>query len=456
MEFDVAVIGAGFAGLTVANRVAERGLTPLVVEAGGAELYMCNSRVCTGALHVAFRNPEDSADDLFEAIVSASGGTARRDLARALADRAGPAMDWLRGHGCRFVQHPARAYALPMMAPARALRAGLDWENSGPNLFLRSLAERLEKRGGRIVRGTKAAGIRMEGGRAGGIVAPGVEGGARAVAIADGGFQADRHLLSRHISRRPQDLHQRNMQTGRGDGLRMAVEVGAATTGLDRFYGHVLSRDAFGNEALWPYPQVDVICASGMAVTPDGRRFADEGLGGIYLANAIAGLDDPLSATAIIDAPVWEDARNSDIVPPNPSLSDNGGTVFDADSLEELAAKAGIDASGLAETVAGYNRCIRNGGALLPPKTAARPIESAPFFAIPLCAGITVTSGGIAVDGRGRVLDRNDAPIPGLFAAGSTVGGIEGGPAAGYVGGLIKAFGIGLIAGDAIADELGA
>ena len=454
MDFDVAVVGAGFAGLTVANRVAERGLTPLVVEAGDAELYMCNSRVCTGALHVAFRNPEDPADELFEAIVSASGGTARRDLARALADRAGSAMDWLRGHGCRFVQHPGRAYALPMMAPARALRAGLDWENSGPNLFLRSLAEKLEKRGGRIVRGTRAAGVRMEGGRAAGIAAPGVNGAARAVAIADGGFQADRRLLSRHITRRPQDLHQRNMRTGRGDGLRMAVEAGAATTGLDSFYGHVLSRDAFGNEALWPYPQVDVICASGIAVTPDGLRFADEGLGGIYLSNAIAGLDDPLSATAIIDARVWEEARSSDIVPPNPSLPENGGTVFEADGLEELAAKAGIDAAGLAGTVAECNRCIRDGGDLRPRKTAARPIESAPFFAIPLCAGITVTSGGIAVDGCGRVLDGNDAPMPGLFAAGSAVGGLEGGPAAGYVGGLIKAFGIGLIVGDAIADEL--
>ena len=57
----------------------------------------------------------------------------------------------------------------------------------------------------------------------------------------------------------------------------MAIAVGAETVGLDKFYGHVLSRDALTNEHLWPYPQLDVICAKGIVVTTDGRRFADEG-----------------------------------------------------------------------------------------------------------------------------------------------------------------------------------
>ena len=58
---------------------------------------------------------------------------------------------------------------------------------------------------------------------------------------------------------------------------------------------------------------------------------------------------------------------------------------------------------------------------------------------MPICAAITNTMGGIVVDGDGRVLDKGDKPIPGLYAAGSTVGGLDGGPHAGYVGGLIKA-----------------
>ena len=77
-------------------------------------------------------------------------------------------------------------------------------------------------------------------------------------------------------------------------------------------------------------------------------------------------------------------------------------------------------------------------------------IRTAPFYAMPICAAITNTMGGIVVDGDARVLDKNDKPIPGLYAAGSTVGGLDGGPHAGYVGGLIKAT-IGLRAAETIA-----
>ncbi|NQU71413.1 MAG: FAD-binding protein, partial [Rhodospirillales bacterium] len=74
---------------------------------------------------------------------------------------------------------------------------------------------------------------------------------------------------------------------------------------------------------------------------------------------------------------------------------------------------------------------------------------------IPLCAGITVTMGGVAVDGSARVIRPDDTPIAGLYAAGSTVGGIEGGPRAGYVGGLISAFLLGLVAAESAAADLG-
>jgi predicted oxidoreductase len=70
---------------------------------------------------------------------------------------------------------------------------------------------------------------------------------------------------------------------------------------------------------------------------------------------------------------------------------------------------------------------------------------------MPICTAITNTMGGIAVDGGGRVLDRSDQPIPGLFAAGSTIGGLNGGPHAGYVGGLINAT-VGLLAAETIAE----
>lgn len=458
MTFDVAIIGGGFAGMTAANHAALGGATPVVLEAGTDDFYMCNSRVATGALHVAFHGPEEPAGDLYKAIMDGTDGTARPDIARTVADNAQATIDWIREEGGEFLQHPRRSWGMPMMAPGRAMRAGLDWENSGPHLFLQALGKKLAARGGKLRRGARVLRILTEDGAVTGVeLEDGERISAKAVVIADGGFQADRELIGKHITADPAKVRQRNTETGRGDGVRMATEIGAALVGLDKFYGHVLSRDAMTNENLWPYPQLDVICAKGMVVTPDGNRFCDEGLGGIYVTNEIAGLADPLSATAVFDSSVWDDARENDIVPPNPSLVENGGTVLEADTLEELASKAGLDLAGLTATIEEFNGMVRAGSApaLNPPRTTmtfpAHVFEKPPYFAIPLCAGITVTSGGVAVDGRARVLDGAGAPIPGLYAAGSVVGGLEGGPRAGYVGGLIKAFGIGRVAGREIA-----
>ena len=465
MTFDLIAVGGGFAGLTAAVRAAELGLDVAVLERGAGEHYMCNSRVSTGVTHVAFLHPATPQDTLYDEIQNAAAGTAREDLARSFAANAGRTLTWLGEHGAEFTDAPHRYAGPPMLAPGREIRAGLDWENSGPNLFLKELRRRLEAAGGTMLTGTEAVSLAMADGACAGVEIVGPSGderlGARAVVLADGGFQAGRELIGIHLTPHPERIRQRNVETGIGDGLRMAGQAGAALVGLETFYGHVLSRDAMTNEGLWPYPQLDALCAGAVVVDAGARRFADEGLGGISLVNAIARLDDPLGAVVAFDARAWEDARSEDIVPPNPSLVEAGGTVLEAASLEELAALAGLDPAALADTVAAYNGAVDNGtlDRLDPPRTTApheaKPIVRPPFRAIPLCAGITVTMGGIAVDGAARVMRPDDTPIGGLYAAGSTVGGIEGGPRAGYVGGLIKAFLLGLVAAETAAADLG-
>ncbi len=76
----------------------------------------------------------------------------------------------------------------------------------------------------------------------------------------------------------------------------------------------------------------------------DGSRILDEGLGGISITNDLARLDDPLCATVICDAPIWETAGRAAQIPPNPQLLAGGGTLHRAETIEALAEIGGAAA----------------------------------------------------------------------------------------------------------------
>src|SRR6202008_4859279 len=121
-------------------------------------------------------------------------------------------------------------------------------------------------------------------------------------------------------------------------------------------------------------------------------------------------------------------------VAPNPHLENHRGTVHRASSIAELAAKAGLAADTLIRTVANYNAALAGGqlANLSPVRTTAklpaRPIEKAPFIAIPICSGITNTMGGFLVNAHAQVMRADGTAIEGLYAAGATIGALEGGP----------------------------
>ncbi len=464
-DFDVVVVGGGFAGLTAANRAAEHGLRVALVERGADERYACNSRYSGGVIHIAFHNVKDRPETLLEVISDATAGKADPALASALATTSGRAVDWLQQEGARFIRVGNIVWQQWVLAPPRPITPGLDWRGRGPDVTLRTLAASLERRGGTLLRNTPAAGLMQEHGRCTGVEAATVNGPralrARAVILADGGFQGDAGLVRQHISRAPEKLKQRGAGTGVGDGLRMASAAGAHLTDTQFFYGHMLSRDAFTNDKVWPYPQLDELGTVGIVVDDAGERFVDEGLGGVLVANRIAKLADPLCAWAIFDEAIWEGPGRAARIPANPHLAKAGGTIFKAASLEALAAQTGIRAERLELTVGAYNQALSAGTltALIPQRSSGAvkpmPIQRAPYYAVPLCAGITYTFGGIAIDEHGRVRRPDGAPIGGLYAAGASTGGLEGGDGGGYVGGIIKAVVFGLRASEHIAAALG-
>ena len=457
---DVVVIGGGMAGLTAAARASELGLKAIVLERGIDARYPANARWAGGVYHVGYIDVRTPPETLRAVIDRATAGTAHSGQAEAFAANALRLVEWMRDGGATYVSTKVDWQQF-ILEPMRALRAGLDWEDRGPDRLFRRLTEQVTARGGRLVFDARARSLVMSEGRCIGVEAE-VAGArctfrARAVVIADGGFQADLERVGRHITTHPERLKQRGAATGTGDGIAMAEAVGAATAGLDRFYGHLLSRDAMANDRVWPYPELDALASAGVLVDAQGKRFADEGAGGVALTNVLARTSDPQGATIVFDATIWDGPGRSARIPANPTLPEAGGTVHTADSLEALARKAGLPAAALVATVRNYNAAVAAGATagLVPPRTASKhvpmPIVTPPFHAIPAVAGITYTMGGILIDGEARVLRADGTTIDGLYAAGSTTGGLEGGPNVGYLGGLAKAGVQGLLAAESIA-----
>jgi len=460
---DVAVMGGGIAGMIAANRAAETGLRVVVLEKGSDERYLCNSRFTGGVFHVAFHSPMRAPADLLRIIDAATAGAADPDMASALANGLSPVIRWLQGEGIRFVKAGPDEWQDFILAPPQYPRAGLHWPGRGGDVLLRTLEERLVLRGSRVRRGARVVGIdptargwclNIEG------VGASTHLEARAVIIADGGFQGDSAMLSQLVTNDPKALRQRGAGTGCGDGYRLAVSLGAAVVATAEFYGHVLSRDSLHNDMLWPYPWIDDLAGAGIAVDAGAQRFVDEGRGGVVLANAIARLPDPAGAVAIFDNAIWREVGTDMLIPANPLLEVHGCEIHQSLTIDGLARAVGLDPYVLQNTVSAYNAAFdsRDLDKLVPPRLQkrfrSRPLREPPFRAIRLAAGITYTMGGVRIDRSSRVLDVQRRAIPGLYAAGATTGGLEGGAAVGYVGGLVKSAVTGFLAGGTAAAEI--
>ena len=458
--FDLVIVGGGLAGLVAGVRAAELGLRAAILEQGSGADYPCNARQSGGIVHIGFHDPFRPPQELVEIMTRMTDGEARPELVKCLAENGARLITWLQEKGARFMRFNQQEGYRWCLAPPRSLRAGLDWENRGPDQLLRSLAQQFVGLGGVLALRTRALELIMNGKSCVGIESEseGVtqQWFARQCLLADGGFQSNRALFERYIGPNFETAFQRGARTGVGSGLGMAVAAGAALVGTRRFYGHVLCSDARHNDNVWPYPEVDAIATAGIVVNDHGLRIVDEGRTGVYVANALSAFPATTRFYTIFDQSIWEGPGASARIPANPLLEQGGGTVVRAATLSELAAKIGVPAAALEATVRDYNDAIDRGtlAALDVPRSsriAPHRIGTAPFMAIPVCPGITYTMGGLAIDEHAQVLDAEGQVIPGLLAAGATTGGLEGGENAVYLGGLIKAGVFGLVAAEQAA-----
>jgi fumarate reductase flavoprotein subunit len=466
MDADIIVVGGGLAGLVTATRAAELGCGVIVLEQGTTPDYLCNSRVTGGVVHFATESLLEPLDMLAKKVARITGGFVAPEKTASIAADGKRALEWLIAQGTKFVQtspHPRHRWVL---GPLRLPRHGLDptgWRGRAGDATLRALTAKLKAHGGTLALGVKARGLIFENNRCVGVDAEQdgklVTYRGRAIVLADGGFQGNDAMIGRFIAKHPEKVQRRNAATGVGDGIRMLEEAGAKLVGMKYFYGHLLARDALKREQLWPYPTLDALATASILVNGRGERFLDEGLGGVYLANALAWSDDPTDAWVVFDEDIWNKAGRTEagFVSANPVLLNVKGPLFKAPSLTGLESETGILPGALGATVAAYNAAIENKTiAQLSPARgteygAPQPILKPPFYAVPMCPGLTFTMGGGDVDENMRFLRPDGSVIEGLLGAGKSIGGLEGGETGGYVGGLSLALLTGMRAAEYIA-----
>ena len=427
---DVVIAGAGMAGLAAALACVQAGLRVRVLEkrstVGG------QAAISAGAIW---------APPTFEAIRDyvPDGDPS---LQRLLVERLPDDLRWLQDSGL----------ALSEVEPLAGFGCGrvmLGGESGRHAAFMDAMADRVKGHGGRVDTGLALDGATRT---ADGAWLLDLSDGSRqactALVIATGGYQGSPHWLARFLGAdRAAALVLRGLPESAGDGLRVALSLGAATGGdMASFYGHSMPDCPLSLASLQPL--TPYFARHGVLVNRDGERFVDECAARLEEVNPQEGCRQAGGKYHLIfDRRIYEQhGIDQGVISAVPSidrlarLQELGAPVVSAPSLEVLAERLvedGLPAARLLATLAAYNEACDRGTAehLRPARVrSAVALRVAPFYAMRCVPGITNTCGGIRVDAQARVLAASGAPIEGLHAAGTDAGGVFGRHYAGFLG----------------------
>lgn len=455
LSCDVLVVGAGIAGWTAATVAAQNGSNVVLLDKSLGALGDGNTLMTSGSLNAVGKNPRTDPDTLYEAVMSE--GVANPELARAWANHCARAVEWLTSCGISMSQNQSGSIRLE---PETEISLSPVYRKEvGTNILLK-IKKRFLDSGGRYLNGFEGRKLLGDKRRIGGVLGEKdeeeLEFRSRSTVIATGGFSANQEMVREYIGANALQCKLRGAKSCTGDGLRMALAVGAKAVNIKYFYGHLLSLKAITDDRFWPYPRLDPLVNEGILVDHKGHRVVDEGRGDVAVANELARSDDVRRSSLIFDREAWGHARaDSDSKLPqtpaaNPWLEDNDGYLYRCETIPQLADALEVDRLTLTQTLETLNRAIQSGqnlAALPIPRTGALRLLQPPLYGLRVVPGITFTMGGILINGQAQVLDLAERPIPGLYAAGDAIGGLMGGHRGGYAGGLAQAVVTGILAG---------
>ncbi len=438
---DILIVGEGIAGCTAALAAAAQGADVLIVEKAPKDVPHGNTAFSGGS----FRRTSQSypAEKFYQDMISLSGGRADPELTRIMVEGSQSARDWLTELGVLWTSRSRD--------PGAADQA----EGQGKTLA-QVLRRAVAQKGVRVVHETEACDLLKEGGKIGGVRAKNKEAPlemrCKAVILAGGGFQANPEMVARYIGAGGKNLVLRGSPYNTGDGIRMALEVGAKIDWMDDFHGGLIhyGYKKYLEEGAMAGMRSMKKYEVGILVNQEGARFVDEGEHASDKTYAkfgkIVALTQPGGVAYIIF-----DAKTRDIIDPDYTGPERG--PVQAPSVRELAAKLEINPDALEATVDRFNTSIQGDKCLSlnPPKTNfATRIDRPPLCAYKVTGGFTFTFGGLRTNAKSQVLDSNLKPIEGLYAAGEITTGIFYGN---YAGGssLPRCAVFGQIAGESAA-----
>src|SRR5690242_17978372 len=451
---DVIVVGAGNAAFCAALAAQEAGAKVLMLEAAPEDESGGNSRFTAGSIRVVYNGIDDiktlvpdltqaeiettdfgtyTADQYFDDMARVTQHRADPDLVELLVTKSFESLNWMRNKGVRLI--PIYGRQAFKIEGKFKFWGGLTVESvgGGPGLIA-MLTEAAKKRGIEIHYASRGLDLLFDGNRVEGIRAR--EHGevrelrARSVVLACGGFQANPEWRTRYLGPGWDPAKVRGSRYNTGDGIRMALDIGAAPRGNWSGCHAVqweMNAPEFGDLAVGDQFQKHSYPFSIM-INAHGKRFVDEGADFRNYTYAKYGrvvLEQPAQfCWQIFDAKVLHLLRDEYRI--------RQVTKARADSIEELAGKLeGVDGAAFLRTIAAYNRAVRQDiafdptvkdgrrteGLAVPKSNWANLIDTPPFEAYQVSCGITFTFGGLRIDTEGRVIDTEGEAIPGLFAA---------------------------------------
>jgi tricarballylate dehydrogenase len=460
-SYDVIVVGGGNAAFCAALAAQEAGASVVMLEAAPPDEAGGNSRFTAGSMRIVYNGVDDirrlipdltaqelatsdfgtyTQDQFFDDMARVTQYRANPDLVELLVTQSFAAADWMRQKGVRFV--PIYGRQAFKIDGKFKFWGGLTVESvgGGPGL-VEQLTAAAAKRGIELRYETRATDLLYDGRAVAGVRAKSGDAlediRGKSVVLASGGFEANPEWRTRYLGPGWDLAKVRGSRFNAGDGIRMALAIGASPCGNwsgCHAVGWDMNAPEFGDLAVGDQFQKHSYPFAIM-VNARGQRFVDEGADFRNYTYAKYGrviLEQPNQfAWQIFDQKVKHLQRDE--------YNIRRITKVTANTIEELGAKLdGVDAPAFARTIAEYNKSVRTDipfnpnikdgrrteGLAIPKSNWANTIDAPPYEGYGVTCGLTFTFGGLRITTGGEVVNLDFKPIPGLYAAGELVGGL--------------------------------